>query len=375
GLSWPSVSTLEYNGRAQGMTLQGTLPAGLTVNYSGNDKVPVGSYTTTVTFSVGSNYVNNYFVPSAASSDTYEGSLDFTFAWSITKATLSVSWKDDNVGESEVFKLPTLKSIGDLDVNSMVDYTYYDSEGNVVTSLPSQVTEEMTFKAVATLKTAFAGNYEFAAGTNEYTFVIGKDKYPVTLILKWDGKNIDNAHLPYTGSPYTPTVEITKADGGIVPANITLKYYKDGSSAFTTDAPTEVGKYRIEATLNYGGELNYIDTDSAEFEFEIIKADFDVSGLRWEYKHGEVTASYDFTQGKWLDGSGNEILPMTYDKTAHTLTLVGKDGISGLSITVSGNEQTNANASYLAEITFVYDSDNYNAPDFATTLAWSIAKA
>ncbi|MDE7336815.1 MAG: hypothetical protein K2N32_01720, partial [Clostridia bacterium] len=26
GLSWPSVSTLEYNGRAQGMTLQGTLP-------------------------------------------------------------------------------------------------------------------------------------------------------------------------------------------------------------------------------------------------------------------------------------------------------------------------------------------------------------
>ncbi|MDE7349249.1 MAG: hypothetical protein K2N53_06265, partial [Clostridia bacterium] len=293
GLNWPSVNTLEYNGKAQGMELQGSLPTGLTVSYSGNGKVPVGSYTTTATFSVGSNYVNNYYLPSAGT-DTYEGDFEFTFGWSIIKATLSVSWKDDNNGSSEIFKLPTLKSIGDLDVNSMVDYTYYDKDNNIVTSLPTQVTEEMTFNAVATLKSAFAGNYQFEGTTNEYTFTIGKDKYAVTLILKWDGKNIDGAHLPYKGSAYTPTIEITKADGGIVPANITLTYYKDGSTSGSTDAPAAVGKYRVEATLNYGGDLNYIDSDSAEFEFEITKADLDVSGLKWEYTHGETSATYDF---------------------------------------------------------------------------------
>ncbi|MDE6471814.1 MAG: hypothetical protein K2L52_02175, partial [Clostridia bacterium] len=377
-LSWPTVNTLEYNGSAQGMELQGALPAGLQATYSGNNKVPVGSYTTSVTFSVSSNYINNYYVPTAGATDTYTGSFSFTYDWSIIKATLNASWKDDNVGDSEVFKLPTLKSIGTLDLNSMVEYTYYDSDGNEVTSLPTQVTEEMTFKAVATLKPAFTSNYQFANGTDttdEYVFVIGKDKYPVTLILKYNGQNIDGAHLPYTGNAYAPTIEITKADGGILPANITLTYFKDSSTSGTTDAPTQVGKYRVEATLNYGGDLNYIEADSAVFEFEIVKADFDVSSLQWQYEHDGVNATYDFAQGKWLDNSGSEILPFTYDGSAHTLTLAGKDGIAGLTVSVTGNEQTNAGTGYSADIAFSYDADNYNAPNFPTSLAWSIAKA
>ena len=378
GLTWPTVSTLEYNGSAQGMELQGTLPAGLQATYSGNNKVPVGSYSTSVTFSVSANYVNNYYVPTAGAGDTYTGSFDFTYDWSIIKATLNASWKDDNVGDSEVFKLPTLRSVGTLDLNSMVDYTYYDSDGNEVTSLPTQVTEEMTFKAVAKLKSAFTSNYQFANGTDttdEYVFVIGKDKYPVTLILKYNGQNIDGARLPYTGNAYAPTIEITKADGGILPVNITLTYFKDSSTSGTTDAPTQVGKYRVEATLNYGGDLNYIEADSAVFEFEIIKADFDVSSLQWQYSHGDVNAVYDFAQGKWLDSSGSEILPFTYDTTAHTLTLAGKDNIAGLSVSVTGNEQTDAGTGYSADIVFSYDNDNYNAPNFPTSLVWSIAKA
>ncbi|MDE5755572.1 MAG: hypothetical protein K2I23_00545 [Clostridia bacterium] len=378
GLSWPTSNTKEYNSSAQSMELSGSLPQGLTVTYSGNGKVPVGSYNTTATFKVSD--TDNYYVPTKGATDTYQGNFDFDFAWSITKATLDVSWKDDNNGSSTVYKLPTLKSIGALDVDSMVDYTYYDSSNNVVTTLPTNVTKEMTFKAVATLKTAHAGNYKFKDGTNEYTFTIGKDKYVVTLILKYNGNNIDDAEIAYTGQAIAPTIEITKTDGGIIPANITLKYFKDGSTSYTTDAPTTVGNYRVTAELNYGGDLNYIDNDSAEFDFKIIKADFDVSGLKWTYTHtdkaGNVTnATYDFTQSKWLEAGGNEIQPMTYDATMHTLTLEGKDAINGLTIAVSGNEQTNAGSAYTAQVTFTYDTDNYNAPKFPDSLAWSIDKA
>ncbi|MDE6276206.1 MAG: hypothetical protein K2M75_06700 [Clostridia bacterium] len=378
GLSWPTSNTKEYNSSAQSMELSGSLPQGLTVTYSGNGKVPVGSYNTTATFKVSD--TDNYYVPTKGATDTYEGSFDFDFAWAIEQATLDVSWKDDNNGSSTVYKLPTLKSIGNLDVDSMVDYTYYDSSNNVVTTLPTNVTQEMTFKAVATLKTAHAGNYKFKAGTNEYTFTIGKDKYVVTLILKYNGNNIDDAEIAYTGQAIAPTIEITKTDGGIIPANITLKYFKDGSTSYSTDAPTTVGNYRVTAELNYGGDLNYIDNDSAEFEFKIIKADFDVSGLKWTYAHTDkdgnvVNATYDLTQSKWLDASGSEIQPMTYDTTPHTLTLEGKDGINGLAIAVSGNEQTNAGSAYNATITFTYDTDNYNAPNFPTSLSWGIAKA
>ncbi|MDE6275955.1 MAG: hypothetical protein K2M75_05385 [Clostridia bacterium] len=379
GLSWPTTNTTEYKkGIAQSMELSGSLPQGLSVKYTGNDKMPVGPYTTTVTFIVSD--TDNYYVPTKGATDTYEGSFDFDFAWAIEQATLDVSWKDDNNGSSDVYKLPTLKSIGDLDVDSMVDYTYYDSSDNVVTTLPTNVTQEMTFKAVATLKTAHAGNYKFKAGTNEYTFTIGKDKYVVTLILKYNGNNIDDAEVAYTGQAVSPTIEITKTDGGIIPANITLKYFKDGSTSYSTDAPTTVGNYRVTAELNYGGDLNYIDNDSAEFEFKIIKADFDVSGLKWTYAHTDkdgnvVNATYDLTQSKWLDASGSEIQPMTYDTTPHTLTLEGKDGIDNLTITVSGNEQTNAGSAYTAQVTYTYDTDNYNAPNFPDSLSWSIAKA
>ncbi|MDE6614317.1 MAG: hypothetical protein K2K24_02295, partial [Clostridia bacterium] len=97
--------------------------------------------------------------------------------------------------------------------------------------------------------------------------------------------------------------------------------------------------------------------------------------LKWQYTHGEVTATYDFDQNKWLDANGDEISPIEYDKTSHALTLVGKDDIANLQIDVIGYEYTDASDDYIAQITFAYDTVNYNAPDFPTTLSWSIAKA
>ena len=39
---------------------------------------------------------------------------------------------------------------------------------------------------------------------------------------------------------------------------------------------------------SYGGDANYIE--NGEFSFEIVMADIDVSGLKWQYSHGDVTA-------------------------------------------------------------------------------------
>ncbi|MDE6614383.1 MAG: hypothetical protein K2K24_02630, partial [Clostridia bacterium] len=379
GLSWPAVNELEYNGKSQGMELQGVLPAGLQIaSYSGNGNIPVSKYTTTVTFSVADTHNNNYEIPVDGDKNTYDGDFDFSYDWYIIQATLNVTWKDDNNGNVDEYTLPTLNKIGDLDVSSMVNYTYYDKDNNQITSLPKkdEVVEETRYRAVATLTGANNTNYKFATGNSvEYSFTIGKNKYAVKLILQWNGENLDGKELKYTGSAYSPKIEITEALGGILVADITLRYYKDGSTSFTTDAPSTVGHYRIEVTLNNGGDDNYIDRDSAEFEFDIIKADFDVSGLKWQYTHGEVTATYDFDQNKWLDVNGDEISPIEYDKTSHTLTLVGKDDIANLQIDVIGYEYTDASDDYTAQITFAYDTVNYNAPDFPTTLSWSIAKA
>ncbi|MBD5087056.1 MAG: hypothetical protein HDT32_06870 [Clostridiales bacterium] len=377
GLSWPTSNTTEYNRNAQSMELIGSMAQGLTVTYSGNGKVNVGGYKTTATFRVSD--TDNYYVPTNGAPDTYDGDFEFTFDWSITQATLDASgkWKDDN-GNSDVYTLPTLRSIGDLDLDSMVNYTYYDEEGNIVTSLPSQTTSEMQFRVVATLKDNYAVNYKFKEGTNEYTFYIGKDKYPVTLILKWEGMNIDDAHLPYTGNAITPTIDITQ--GNVTASNVQIIYYKDSSSTPLEGNPTVVGRYRVAVSLDYeSSDLYYLTSDSLEFEFEIIKADFDISSLVWTYTHTDkdgnvVNATYDAAQGKWLDAEGHEISPMTYDTTAHTLTLEGKDDINGLTVALSGNEQTDA-GSHNAQLTFTYDTENYNAPNFDTSLSWSIAKA
>ncbi|MBD5100976.1 MAG: hypothetical protein HDT29_07010 [Clostridiales bacterium] len=377
GLSWPTSNTTEYNRYAQSMELIGSMAQGLTVTYSGNGKVNVGGYKTTATFRVSD--TDNYYVPTNGAPDTYDGDFEFTFDWSITQATLDASgkWKDDN-GNSDVYTLPTLRSIGDLDLDSMVNYTYYDEEGNIVTSLPTQTTTEMQFRVVATLKDNYAVNYKFKEGTNEYTFYIGKDKYPVTLILKWEGMNIDDAHLPYTGNAITPTIDITQ--GNVTASNVQIIYYKDSSSTPLEGNPTVVGRYRVAVSLDYeSSDLYYLTSDSLEFEFEIIKADFDISSLVWTYTHTDkdgnvVNATYDAAQGKWLDAEGHEISPMTYDTTAHTLTLEGKDDINGLTVALSGNEQTDA-GSHNAQLTFTYDTENYNAPNFDTSLSWSIAKA
>ncbi|MDE6549933.1 MAG: hypothetical protein K2M44_00290, partial [Clostridia bacterium] len=376
GLTWDynDSNPLQFiAGKAQGITLTGTLPTGLTISYAGNGNIPVGSYTTTASFNVSD--ALNYYKPISSDSNTYLGSFEWSKAWRIDKATITCSWKIDTRENVATYNLPILQSIGSMDVDSMVTYRYYDyqsgSKGDEVTIAQINATvvnQQHRYLAVAELKSEYTSNYTLANESTDFT--VGVNRYPVKLKM-----DIDGQQLPYRPEGYTPNVTVDSV-GGLTIADITFTYFKDGATQGSTSIPVAVGTYRVQATLKYGTDDNYLDPESAEFSFEIVKADIDVSGLKWQYTHGSVTATYDATQGKWLLADGTEANAFVYDGTAHVVALIGADALSNATVTTSGNlNETNASTSYSASATFAYDTACYNAPDFLTSINWTVNKA
>ncbi|MDE6551021.1 MAG: hypothetical protein K2M44_05950, partial [Clostridia bacterium] len=377
GLTWnyDDSTPLQFiAGRAQGITLTGTLPSGLTVSYTGNGKIPVGSYTTTVSFNVSD--AVNYYIPISSDSNTYIGTFTWSKAWRIDKATITCSWKIDESESDKTYKLPVLQNVGDINVGTMVTYRYYDyaegSQGAEVTieQINSNINEQHRYLVVAELKSEYTANYQLDSN-NSQSFTVGVDRYPVQITM-----DIDGQVLPYKPEGYTPKVTIISA-GGVTEANITFTYYKDGATQGSTAKPVAVGKYKVIASLSStSAENNYLDGESGEFSFEIVKADIDVSGLKWQYTHGDVTATYDEALNKWLLADGTEAKPFVYDGAAHVIALIGADGLSNATVSTSGNlSETNASTSYSASATFAYDTACYNVPDFITSLNWVVNKA
>ena len=373
GLSWnyDDSNPLQFiAGKAQGITLTGTLPTGLTATYTGNSNIPVGSYTTTVSFKVSD--AVNYYTPVSGDTNSYLGTFEWSKAWRIDKATITCSWKIDNRENAATYNLPILQSVGGIDADSMVTYEYYDyqdgSQGEEVTiaDINANINEEHRYLVVAVLKSEHTSNYTLDNDRTDFT--VGVNRYPVKLKMDIDGQT-----LPYRPEGYTPKVTVESA-GGLTLDAITLTYYKVGATSGSTDIPVAVGSYRVVATLKYGGDGNYIE--NSEFSFEIVRADIDVSGIKWQYSHGDVTATYDATVGKWLLDDGTEASAFVYDGTAHTISLIGTDSlIACISVATSGKLSESNAGSYTASATFTYDADCYNAPDFVTALNWTVNKA
>ncbi|MDE5755772.1 MAG: hypothetical protein K2I23_01630 [Clostridia bacterium] len=378
-LTWDYTSALPYSAVSQSVTLKGTLPAGLTATYTGNEQTDVGSYNAIVSFTVANAYRDNYIIPDEQNADSYIGPFSWSRAWEIKKAELSATWRQS--GSDNTVTLPKLQPTDTL-TNAMVDYVYYgvDAQGNIDKSKvlteqdvldSSNGNSEISFFVEASLKAEYAGNYTlvFASGqTNPYKFSIGENKYVVKLVAKIDGELL-KASYPYRNSPYVVTVEIT-ANEGKVPANLIIIEYYQGQTKLS-GAPTDVGNYRVVISLSDSSSA-YIDENCDEYEFEIQKADFDVSGLRWETSIGGATATYDFEQNKWRNASGQEV-KFAYDGQPHSIALVGVDKITGLTASVTGNVVTIA-GNHTLNVTFNYDNTKYNAPNFDTVFQVTIAK-
>ena len=373
GLSWNYTSALSYNNKNQSVTLTGNIPTGLTVNYTDNAKKLVGTYKASVSFT---NSNNNYITPTSDNTDSYGGSFAWELNWEITKAKLKAQWKRSTTSGS-AFTLPKLLPDGELSLHEMVEYTWYDAEGNEIAESDVKYDghSETKYKVKATLQSVYAASYEleFNAGEDPFEFTVGVNMYPVRIEIRIDGELL-KATYPYRGSAYVAVPKVTVSEEMILPSDITVKYKKvenGKTDEGTTTAPSAVGKYKVLVSVN--SETSYIHGDCDEFEFEIVKADFDTSSLRWEYTHGNVSATYDFVHGKWVDANNAEI-HMSYDKTAHTVKLVNKDKILGLNITTEDTEHTEA-GEHSAKITYTYDTSCYNEPAFPTSVNINIEKA
>ncbi len=371
---------------AQKVESTGTIPTGLTAKYTGNGVIPVGTYTTRVQFT---NSNANYVTPNELDKTTYDEDSSTPFVWRINweieKATLVANWNDATI--------PKLRPVGDISLHEMVDYTYYEvnedgSKGNEISvdEIGSDKTKEKSYIVEATLKSEFAGSYLLSPTVPSREFSVGTNKVVVQLYITFNEKALEQTYF-YTGIPFNVKVNFTVNDSGLTKDDIVITYYNvnsDGTPETTgsTTIPTAVGKYHAIITVSAemeGGTI--VSEDCDNFDFEIVKGNFDVSNLKLQYTHNGIVATYDMEQKKWIDADDHEITDIKFDGLDHTIEFIGLDTISSeLKANIvdsNSNGQLNfKNAGeYSINISFVYDASCYNAPNFSTTILFNIAKA
>lgn len=390
GIKWNYTTPFVYDGTEHKVMLDPStpLPAGLTATYTtsgavGNGATNGGTYTTQVSFIVSEEYASNYIVPVMGDTDTYRvssGSFSFTLTWTIVQQTIEVEWTEDS-SSSNIFFIPTL-----VNGHSFVDYTYERNNGGTwtpVTSISAPTGADEEYRVKPVIKSDYEQNYTLS-GDDWHTFTLKSGKKPVTIHIEINGKtNNDGDKYVYTGSAYEakPVVDTT----GINMTGFIVEYYNMTSSGTRgsklSEAPVNAGKY-IAVVTEVKFDDAYLSNSENETKFEIIKADFDMSTVKWKYAHNGtiIFAGYDPEQGKWVNSDGEEVIfSFEYDGTEHKLELVGYDNIDGLSINnLYDTGYTDAGDNYSSGVSFNFDSANYNNPVpslFPGTVNWTIKKA
>lgn len=114
----------------------------------------------------------------------------------------------------------------------------------------------------------------------------------------------------------------------------------------TTVPPTKAGNYTavfwVNTTTNYYGLYQ-------EVQFTVQKADYDMSGAKWDY---DSAFDYDGkSHSVWFNEGSLPVGVTVSNYTGNTSSQVGK---------------------YTANVSFSYDYNNYNRPNFNTLLEWEI---
>lgn len=394
-IKWINEGPFTFDGEEHKVMLDpDTIPEGLTVTYitngaNTNGATNAGNYTTAVIFAVNDDYAVNYEVPNSGIPESFtntDNKFSFTCAWTIERQTIIIDWTTgEDVEDADLFFIPTLE-IG----HNYVDYSFEkltDGEWAPCESVESAVGAPETYRVSVSLKLQYANNYAlYADPDNEDStflreFVIGAGKQAVTVHLEInDTKCESGAKFVYTGTAFEAKPVIDS--GNLTVNSFTVKYYSIGADGNRSEqplqsAPVNVGKYVAVVAIKYENtDESYLSEESSrEIEFEIIKADYDISSFVWSYSHGEVTISahYDYEQKKWVDGEGKEVIfAFQYDGTEHLLELTGS--VENLTVAeVTQNAYTEI-GEYTAFVRF-NTNDNYNEPRFPRTLSWKITKA
>lgn len=300
---WDYEKPFVYDGSEHKVVIKG-LPEGVTPTYRGNVATDAGDYRASVTFTVADEH--NYAVPQMESLE-----------WSVAKADCDMSaaaWNYDG------------------------EFTYTGRMYEVILrGLPEGVRAVYTGNAAADV-----GSYEATAVLIPYD----QDNYnrPVVENCKWRISKAD-----YEMSAVRWDYDSPKTFNGRE-QNILLEHLPGGVTAeYYGNTATDVGQYTARAELFVSDPANYNVPSVSDCDWEIIRSDYDMSDVSWDYVDGMYT----------FDGS---------KKTVQIKSL--PEGVRAI---YSGNSATLA-GEYVATASFTTDDNNFNPPE-AISIPWRITKA
>jgi hypothetical protein len=132
--------------------------------------------------------------------------------------------------------------------------------------------------------------------------------------------------------------------------SVMLEQLPNGISAdYRNNEATGAGKYTARAILRVSDEANYNTPTVADCDWEIIRADYDMSGAEWDYQPDSFT----------YDGERKSIELFNLPENV-TATYEGNSGF------LAGD--------YVATASFRTSDSNFNAPE-TVTFPWHIGKS
>lgn len=302
GVRWQEEREFSYDGETKSLRLTG-LPDGLTPEYSGNTASAAGEYTARAGFVYDE---KNYEEPDVASChwvidrtpvDTSAVLWDYEEAFVYDGTDKTVSVKDVPEGASVVYSNATACKAG-------------------------------TYVAAAEIVPEDTDNL-LKARVENLTWRIDKGNYDMSHV-RWDYEK------PFTYDGTEFRVVLRGLPEGVLPA-------------YRGNAATDAGTYKATVRFTASDTRNFNTPEPMELEWEIRKADYDMSGASWDYE-GEFR----------------------YNGRMHEVSLRGLP--EGVRPVYSGNAAADT-GSYEAFADLIpYDAGNYNKPSIESC-KWQIAKA
>lgn len=307
GVCWDYEEAFTYDGTLKEIRLTG-LPEGIEVSYVGNIASNAWEYKAYA-------YIMHY--DRSNYNEPILGELE-SCEWKIEKADLGMSGVYWDYDESLFVYDGSEKKVEIVGLPEGVTAEYSGNTG----------TEAGTYEASVVLTIDIPEYYNYITEIPEtFSWTIAKAE------IDFEGTGLENASFVYDGLEH----EVTLTG---IPENIVCEI--EGERA------EKAGKYELKLTVTEFDENNYEKPEPMCFEWEILKADYDMSPVEWDYS------------GAFTD-DGNE----------HSVALKGLP--EGVGADYSGNRASEAGTyRAVAEITS-WDEENYNRPELkADSLKWRI---
>lgn len=379
-VKWSYDKPIVYNGRQHTNVLTG-VPDGLLVRYEGSEAVNAGTYTARAIFRPKD--AHNYITPEP-----------IECKWEIVKADFEM----DDVRWSYTKPLVYNGDVQEVTLVNLPDGLTASYSGN-------KACDTGSYTAIAELQVADEKNYNLPSVDN-LDWEILKADFDVRGVV-WDYTR------PLVYNADEQEVRLDNLPEGLI-------------AVYSGNKASLVGQYEAKAELRPLDTANYNIPESRSINWEIEKADVDMSAVKWSFEPGAFTydgrlksvclmglprgvravyrGNSEIRAGEYvaeasleIDDTENYNVPVVhsciwkiskgdYDMSAVRWVYDGEfiydgeeksvaliDLPAGVSAVYSGNCETNA-GTYHAKAEFVCDKANYNVPD-PKILEWTISKA